>query len=136
MLVSLNAVFQLTQHRYTMESLEHLIARDLFPAAQKTSARLLDSTQDARKNEDGATNIFEFSVTFLELLGKTAYDLLEPGYNPDDETSPRKPVDIHEDKVSSNVTITLSALQLTGLVFRLVLSDRGLSKPTLPALKS
>ncbi|KZT41875.1 P-loop containing nucleoside triphosphate hydrolase protein [Sistotremastrum suecicum HHB10207 ss-3] len=83
---------------YTMESLEHLIARDLFPATEKTSARLLDSTQDARKNEDGATNIFEFSVTFLELLGKTAYDLLEQGYNPDDDTSPRKPVDIHEDK--------------------------------------
>lgn len=102
----------LIQRSYTMESLEHLIARDLFPAADKSSARLLQSTRNPEEQHDGAKNIFEFYVTFLELLGKTAYDLIEQGYNPDDEAAPRKPVDIHEDKVSSGTCVSLSYLRL------------------------
>ena len=46
--------------------------------------------------------MFEFNVTFLELLGKRAVDLLEPpeGLPVDAQGNPvRKEVPIHEDKV-------------------------------------
>ena len=101
---------------YTMESLEFRIARDLFVVADTLAARLVAAghAADAKsaENKDAADapapseakhqDVFEFSVTFLELLGKRAVDLLEPadGLKVDEFGNPiRTEVVIHEDKV-------------------------------------
>jgi kinesin family member 2/24 len=95
---------------YTMEALEHRVARDLFIAARHVGARLLRAEEQAKtKVDEGDTSalvnpsdVFEFSVTFLELLGKRAVDLLESpeGLPVDAQGNPiRKEVPIHEDRV-------------------------------------
>ena len=98
---------------YTMEALEHRIARDLFVAAKVIGDRLLRAEQAAKasssesaevSDEVKETGVFEFHVSFLELLGKRAVDLLEPaeGLPVDAQGNPvRKEVPIHEDKVGS-----------------------------------
>lgn len=100
---------------YTIEALEHRISRDLFVAAKQVGAQLLraeeqaqarsEATEDKEKNTmpTDPADVFEFKVTFLELLGKRAVDLLEPveGLALDAAGNPiRKEVPIHEDKVS------------------------------------
>lgn len=92
-----------------MESLEHSIARDLFPAADSFAAKFYSSSSedlDAPEFLQG-TDVFEFHVTFLELLGKNARDLVgvplpKDGEGEDDtDEVPKefKNVDIVEDKV-------------------------------------
>lgn len=94
---------------YTMEALEHRIARDLFVAAKHVGARLLQAEEQAKATDEQADasteltpeDVIEFSVTFLELLGKRAVDLLEPVEDlPVDAqgSTIRKEVPIHEDK--------------------------------------
>ncbi|KAH9949281.1 P-loop containing nucleoside triphosphate hydrolase protein [Amylocystis lapponica] len=71
---------------YTMEALEHRIARDLFAVAQVIGKRLREAglqgtpegTASTGSGVDTDVDVFEFSATFLELLGKRAVDLLEP----------------------------------------------------------
>ena len=70
---------------YTMEALEHRIARDLFVAARHVGAKLLDADKQAQGEESTGESVykdpldvFEFSVSFMELLGKRGADLLEP----------------------------------------------------------
>ena len=74
-----------TGKTYTMEALEYRVARDLFIAAETIGTRLIeaerkaaDLTNDSTSEYKNGTDIFEFNVTFLELLGKRASDLLEP----------------------------------------------------------
>lgn len=80
---------------FTMEGLEERIARDIFSAAHTAATRLLalEANHDA---EQDAADMFEISVSFLELLGKRATDLVEQG---DSENPVRKEVAINEDKV-------------------------------------
>lgn len=60
---------------YTMEAIERFVARDLFATAEKTTAKLLE-LKGGSVPDGVPTNPFEFRVTFLELLGKTASDLV------------------------------------------------------------
>lgn len=88
-----------------MEGLEHRIARDLFKAAHTAGQRLLSSVEGARgvkpKPNDG-TGVFELSVSFLELLGKSATDLVAENTGTDVHGNPvRREIAIREDKVSS-----------------------------------
>jgi kinesin family member 2/24 len=89
-----------------MEALEYRIARDLFIAAERIGLQLLETERQASAatpQEDQLTgDVFEFSVTFLELLGKRVVDLLEPidALPIDEQGNPiRKEVPINEDKV-------------------------------------
>ncbi|KAJ7252109.1 P-loop containing nucleoside triphosphate hydrolase protein [Mycena haematopus] len=86
---------------FTMESVEHRVARDLFDRAQVVGKRLLLAQGgDAAAAENG--DIFEFSVTFLELLGKHASDLLESTDEVDDRGNPvRTEIAVREDKVGN-----------------------------------
>ncbi|KZT22519.1 P-loop containing nucleoside triphosphate hydrolase protein [Neolentinus lepideus HHB14362 ss-1] len=78
---------------FTMEGLEHRIARDLFTVAEIMGKRFAE----AEGVEDH--DIFEFGVTFLELLGKHASDLVEPPEDVDAKGEPvRKEVAIQENK--------------------------------------
>ncbi|KAF7798862.1 hypothetical protein EIP86_010089 [Pleurotus ostreatoroseus] len=96
---------------FTMEGLEYRVARDLFATADRVAARLAKLSADEQKpagsSEAAAAkcnDVFEFSVTFLELLGKRAVDLLEPGEGLplDMSGNPiRKEVTINEDKAST-----------------------------------
>ena len=83
-----------------MEALEHFVARDLFTAAKSFASRFksagLPSQGSDSKLEPEFDDVFEFHVTFLELLGKTARDIVGTGNNP--ESTPLKSVDIIEDK--------------------------------------
>lgn len=93
-----------------MEALEYRVARDLYVAAEMAGEKLVKAerrtvipTQDSTLNYKNGADIFEFNVTFLELLGKRASDLLEPvdGLAMDDQGNPiRKEIAVHEDKVS------------------------------------
>ncbi|KAK0448636.1 P-loop containing nucleoside triphosphate hydrolase protein [Armillaria borealis] len=77
-----------------MEGIESRIARDLFDAARVVGNRLSYGQNEA--------DIFEFSVTFLELLGKHATDLVEPSDKVDASRNVvRKDVAIHEDKAGN-----------------------------------
>jgi kinesin family member 2/24 len=99
---------------YTMEAIEHRIARDLFPISESLPARFLASHRETQKEnvEDGnqeTSNIFEVTVTFLELLGKRASDLVEVTENFLDENEnekERKEVVINENKVNINIYLT------------------------------
>lgn len=96
-----------------MEALEYRVARDLFIAAETVGNELLaaerkadDPARDTTSEYKNGTDIFEFSVTFLELLGKRAVDLLEPaeGLPADDQGNTiRKEVAVHEDKVIRDI---------------------------------
>lgn len=98
---------------FTMEGVEYRVARDLFTTAERVATRMsrLSATQqDVEETAEAAETpavkcgeVFEFAVTFLELLGKHAVDLLEPGEGLPVDTygNPiRKEVVINEDKVS------------------------------------
>ncbi|PBK95319.1 P-loop containing nucleoside triphosphate hydrolase protein [Armillaria gallica] len=79
---------------YTMEGIESRIARDLFDAARVVGNRLSYGQNEA--------DFFEFSVTFLELQGKHATDLVEPNDKVDASGNVvRKDVAIHEDKAGN-----------------------------------
>ncbi|KZT03926.1 P-loop containing nucleoside triphosphate hydrolase protein [Laetiporus sulphureus 93-53] len=73
-----------TGKTYTMEALEHRVARDLFAVGDAVGRRLHEAEKKTFETDanmaDGSENdnIFEYNVTFLELLGKRAVDLLEP----------------------------------------------------------
>ncbi|KAF7357928.1 Kinesin-like protein [Mycena venus] len=86
---------------FTMESVEHRIARDLFDQARIVGKRLLLAQGgDPVAAENG--DIFEFNVTFLELLGKHASDLLESTTEVDAQGNPvRTEIAVREDKVGS-----------------------------------
>ncbi|KAJ7213033.1 P-loop containing nucleoside triphosphate hydrolase protein [Mycena pura] len=86
---------------YTMESIEHRVARDLFDCARVAGKRFLQA-QDSQHPSAGTGDIFEFSVTFLELMGKHASDLLEPTDEVDAQGNPiRTEIAVREDKVGN-----------------------------------
>jgi kinesin family protein 2/24 len=88
---------------YTMESVEHRVARDLFDQARIVGKRLLLAQEGDRASADPG-DIFEFSVTFLELLGKHASDLLEATEEVDANGNPvRTEILVREDKVCTFV---------------------------------
>ncbi|KII93427.1 hypothetical protein PLICRDRAFT_100491 [Plicaturopsis crispa FD-325 SS-3] len=89
---------------WTMEGIESRIARDLFESARVVGKRLRTSEGGPDSPEGGTDRledgVFEFSVTFLELLGRHAVDLVEPRTEVDAQGNPvRKEVAVHEDKV-------------------------------------
>jgi len=57
---------------FTMEGVEHRIARDLFDVAKKYGKRLLFGEKGGIVGDADGSGVFEFSVTFLELLGRCA----------------------------------------------------------------
>ncbi|KAJ7895064.1 P-loop containing nucleoside triphosphate hydrolase protein [Mycena leptocephala] len=82
---------------FTMESLEHRVARDLFDHARVIGERLL-LAQGRAVDMLGAAGVFEISATFLELMGKRASDLLETAETFDAQGNPvRAEVPIRED---------------------------------------
>ncbi|KAJ6507403.1 P-loop containing nucleoside triphosphate hydrolase protein [Mycena vitilis] len=86
---------------YTMESVEHRVARDLFDQARVVGKRLLLAQGGDHPNAETG-EIFEFSVTFLELLGKHASDLLEATTEVDAQGNPvRTEISVREDKVGN-----------------------------------
>ncbi|KAJ7090915.1 P-loop containing nucleoside triphosphate hydrolase protein [Mycena belliarum] len=86
---------------FTMESVEHRVARDLFDQARVMGKRLL-LAQGADHPKADTGDIFEFSVTFLELLGKHASDLLELTEKVDENGNPvRTEIPVREDKVGN-----------------------------------
>ncbi len=82
-----------------MEGIESCIMRDLFDAARVVGNRLSYGQNEA--------DFFKFSVTFLELLGKHATDLVGPSDKVDVSGNVvRKDVAIHKDK-AGNVKLRL-----------------------------
>ena len=110
-----------------MEALEYRIARDLFVAAERIGGQLLEAERKARGSAEDlipeisdGTQVFEFTATFLELLGKRAVDLLEPvdGLPLDDQGNPiRKEIPVQEDKVTPCVLLLLQT-KLTTLCLK------------------
>ncbi|KAK7001327.1 kinesin-like protein [Favolaschia claudopus] len=87
---------------YTMESVEHRVARDLFDQARMVGKRLVLAQGGAEASDTEAGDIFEFNVTFLELLGKHATDLLESTEEVDAQGNPvRTEIAVREDKVGN-----------------------------------
>ncbi|KAF7315964.1 Kinesin-like protein [Mycena indigotica] len=89
---------------YTMESIEHHIARDLFDVARTVGKRFVQAqgSETALTPEVESGEIFEFNVTFLELLGKHASDLLETTDKFDEQGNPiRTEIAVREDKVGN-----------------------------------
>ncbi|KAJ7646606.1 P-loop containing nucleoside triphosphate hydrolase protein [Roridomyces roridus] len=86
---------------YTMESVEHRVARDLFERARIMGKKFIASQGgDHPAAETG--DIFEFGVTFLELLGKSASDLLETTEQVDEQGNPvRTEIAVREDKIGN-----------------------------------
>ncbi|KAF7377815.1 Kinesin-like protein [Mycena sanguinolenta] len=83
---------------FTMEGIEHRVARDLFEHARVIGKRFLLAQDGDSVAQTG--DIFEFEVTCLELLGKHASDLLEPTEQLDDRGNPmRTEISVREDKV-------------------------------------
>ncbi|PBK73389.1 P-loop containing nucleoside triphosphate hydrolase protein [Armillaria solidipes] len=77
-----------------MEGIESRIVQDLFDAARVVGNRLSYGQNEA--------DFFKFSVTFLELLGKHATDLVEPSDKVDASGNiVRRDVAIHEDKAGN-----------------------------------
>ncbi|KAJ7289191.1 P-loop containing nucleoside triphosphate hydrolase protein [Mycena rebaudengoi] len=86
---------------HTMEGIEHRVARDIFDHAQAMGKRML-LAQDGEGANAETGDIFEFGVTFLELLGKRASDLLESTENVDTQGNPlRTDIVISEDTVGN-----------------------------------
>lgn len=84
-----------------MEGLEERIARDLFNVTSTIGARFAAAE---RRSADAPAvadeDVFELSVTFLELLGRKAVDLVETPDEFDAEGNPvRKEVAVQEDKL-------------------------------------
>ncbi|KAK7022292.1 kinesin-like protein [Favolaschia claudopus] len=87
---------------YTMESVEHRVARDLFDQARMVGKHLILAQGGAEASDTEAGDIFEFNVTFLELLGKHATDLLESTEEVDAQGNPvRTAIAVREDKVGN-----------------------------------
>lgn len=84
-----------------MEGIESRVARDLFDTARTVGNKFL-STHQGLVSPDAipsGEDVFEFTVTFLELLGKHATDLVGPsGEKGDTEDFVRREVAINEDK--------------------------------------
>ncbi|EIN08038.1 P-loop containing nucleoside triphosphate hydrolase protein [Punctularia strigosozonata HHB-11173 SS5] len=104
---------------YTMEGLEHRIARDLFDVADVVARRFVaaeakkQSTSDeqpfAGQEEVHAADVFTFEVTFLELLGTSAVDLVDGTTGVDAQGSAiRKEIAIREDKAGNVVPHLIS----------------------------
>jgi kinesin family protein 2/24 len=90
-----------------MEGIEHRVARDIFDHAQAMGKRML-LAQDGEGVNAETGDIFEFGVTFLELLGKRASDLLESTENVDTQGNPlRTDIVISEDTVSHGLYSTV-----------------------------
>ncbi|KAJ7104233.1 P-loop containing nucleoside triphosphate hydrolase protein [Mycena belliarum] len=119
---------------FTMESVEHRVARDLFDQARILGKRLL-LAQDASHLKADTGDIFEFSVTFLELVGNRASDLLEFTEKVDENGNPvRTEIFVREDTVGNVrpnlvASIVTSSEELEGLINK-ALSHRRTS-PTL-----
>ena len=89
---------------YTMEALEKSIARDIFGVAEQLSARFLASHGTSDEPATNPKNVFELSVSFLELLGKRASDLVDEPESVDEEGNQvRKEVAVHENKVGLHI---------------------------------
>lgn len=85
-----------------MEGLEERIARDLFAVTEAIGARYAATERGASESPDipSGTDIFELSVTFLELLGRRAVDLVDKPEDVDAEGNPvRREIAVQEDKV-------------------------------------
>jgi kinesin family member 2/24 len=83
-----------------MEGVEHRIARDLFDVAKNIGKRLLFGEKGGIVGDADGSGVFEFSVTFLELLGRYATDLVGSSTEIDTQGNPvRKEVTIREDNV-------------------------------------
>ena len=89
-----------------MEALEHLIANDLFPSAALAGKRYAGGDTDLKPDD-----VFEFHVTFLELLGKNARDLIGIKHADEEgnEEEVFKPVNIIEDKVRNSMVRYMNA---------------------------
>ncbi|KAJ7671507.1 P-loop containing nucleoside triphosphate hydrolase protein [Mycena polygramma] len=86
---------------FTTESLEHRVARDLFDHARDVGERLL-LAQGRTVDIPDAAAVFEISVTFLELMGNRASDLLETPKTFDAQGNPvRTEVHIREDNAGN-----------------------------------
>lgn len=114
-----------------MESIEHRVARDLFDHARVVGRRLQaqDGISVPGINDTDKGDIFEFHVTFLELIGKRATDLVEPSTEVDTNGNPiRSGVAIHEDKVIAPFA-TLDCLDIDSSEFRSEMCDLVSSLP-------
>ncbi|KAF8318970.1 P-loop containing nucleoside triphosphate hydrolase protein [Clavulina sp. PMI_390] len=82
---------------HTMEAIEGFVAHDLFSTARTVAAKLLELKGGPDSLPEGVPkeNPFEFRVTFLEMLGKTASDLVHG------ERDVPKRVEITEKKTGS-----------------------------------
>ncbi|EED85294.1 predicted protein [Postia placenta Mad-698-R] len=96
---------------YTMEAIEHRVARDLFLVARAMGRRLLTTGQNSSVESSmdmSDDDVFEFSATFLELFGKHAVDLLEPadGLPTDAQGNDiRKDISVQENKVHGQACV-------------------------------
>ncbi|KAJ7598750.1 P-loop containing nucleoside triphosphate hydrolase protein [Mycena floridula] len=83
---------------FTMEGIESCIARDLFEESRIVAENLIRGTAA----DTPVDQVFEFSITFLELLGKKATDLVEESTEVDVYGNiVRSDIPIHEDKVGN-----------------------------------
>ncbi|KAJ7587026.1 P-loop containing nucleoside triphosphate hydrolase protein [Mycena floridula] len=88
---------------YSMLGIESCVARDLFDIAQAVGKKLLSKERGEAIDNEEAANVFEFSVTFLEILGRRVTDLLEPFTALDEAGYPVGTTDIaiREDKLGN-----------------------------------
>ncbi|TFK33530.1 P-loop containing nucleoside triphosphate hydrolase protein [Crucibulum laeve] len=115
---------------YTMTSLETFVARSLFENATKLGAEMQSQVPQ------NTSDVFEITTTFVEIVGKSVYDL-GGEHNADGD---RKPVSIGEDKlgkvrpdlISSRVT---TAAELEAVIER-CLSHRRSAATTRNAASS
>jgi kinesin family member 2/24 len=84
---------------FTMEGLEMRVARDLFSFAEEYGKNLLAKEQGSEDVHPSPGSVYEFSVTFLELLGRRATDLVGEGKEDTSGNIVRPEVAILEDKV-------------------------------------
>jgi kinesin family member 2/24 len=82
-----------------MEGLEMRVARDLFTFAEEYGTNLLAKEQISEDVNPSPASVYKFSVTFLELLGRRATDLLGEGEEDAYGNVVRPEVAILEDKV-------------------------------------
>lgn len=105
-----------------MEGLEERIARDLFAVTSAIGARFAAAEARSAAPSIPGADVFELSVTFLELLGRHAVDLVETPDTVDADGNPvRKEVAVQEDKVGDVrprliSTVVKSAEELARLI--------------------
>jgi kinesin family member 2/24 len=84
-----------------MEGLEARLARDLFSIAEQIGQRHAAADSSKEQTFETGLDVFELSVTFLELLGRHAADLVEEPSEVDAEGNPiRQEVAVQENKVA------------------------------------